>query len=540
MLLLCGRKFGRRIFAARILRVAAATILLAACVGLLAACAGPTSMSRSGDGASAVVDASPAQVYVDPGPSRPALADEAIARLAVAPVGAGGDTELHVRIIDLGTDGRRELTKSGEISFARPTQPLGVSIALTEAAFRAAERLQPVNEIRLIVTGYDARGESVGSVRAIPARATFRGVEREEGWFWVDLSLLPAVTTLSARVVISRHRPPGGMVAGASEEGPLPRAAEAPLYVGTLAVAEEPLESTHEFTIALIPDTQKYAESYPETFTAQTEYLAAAVEPERIAFVSHLGDVVEHGERESEWRIADAAMSVLDGVVPYGIVIGNHDFADEFEDPHGGAPLFLQYFPESRYAELPWHGGRSPDGLSSYQLIDAGPWELLYLHLSVDTPPAALEWARRVIARYPGRPTIVTTHVYLRENGRIPKPYLWGSGDGTWDGISSEQFFTDFVARHPQIFMVTCGHISSERYQVSINDTGLPVFELLQDYQNREAGGEGFLRFLRFYPDRDEIRAVTYSPTLDQFEVDGDSHFVIEIDFDTRFDALSE
>lgn len=523
----------------------AAIALIAALTLVLSACAATPSAPHDGSGAagSATAEAPSQAVYRDPGPAPTALFERAIAELPFAPVGAGSAAEVGVRLIELGTGGRGQLTESGELTFERPTQLLGASVALTEAAFGAAERLQPVNEIRLIATGYDAAGASVGSVRAIPARATFRGVERETGWFWVDLSVLPPVTRLSARVVVSRHRPPGGMTAGATDGAVPPSAAEAPLYIGGLAVAEQALESTHEFTIALIPDTQKYAESSPDTFVEQTEYLARVVELERIAFVSHLGDIVEHGELESEWQIADRAMEKLEATpgtnLPYGIVIGNHDFIDEFGDPEAGAPYFLQYFPETRYAAQPWHGGRSPDGLSSYQLFDAGPWELLYLHLSVDTPPQTLDWARRVIAENPHRPAIVTTHVYLRENGRIPKPYLWGSGGGSWEGISSEQFFTDFVAKHQQIFMVTCGHISSERFQTSMNEAGLPVYELLQDYQNREAGGEGFLRLLRFYPDRDEIRAITYSPTLNQYEVDADSHFVIEIEFEERFAAAS-
>jgi hypothetical protein len=177
-------------------------------------------------------------------------------------------------------------------------------------------------------------------------------------------------------------------------------------------------------------------------------------------------------------------------------------------------------------------GSRIGRWRSSYQIIDADGLRLLFLHLSVDTPPATLEWARRVLRRHPDRSVVVTTHVYLRENGRIPKPYLWGSGNDSWNGISSEEFFQTFVAEEPQVFMVLCGHISSEKLQVSRNAGGMPVYELLQDYQNRESGGEGFLRLLRFYPTRNEVRAITYSPWLREYEVDADSHFTFDLDFE--------
>ena len=56
-------------------------------------------------------------------------------------------------------------------------------------------------------------------------------------------------------------------------------------------------------------------------------------------------------------------------------------------------------------------------------------------------------------------------------------------------------------------------------------------YELLQDYQNRINGGEGFLRLLRFYPDQGKIQAVTYSTWLNTYEVDEDSYFQIDFNF---------
>jgi hypothetical protein len=132
---------------------------------------------------------------------------------------------------------------------------------------------------------------------------------------------------------------------------------------------------------------------------------------------------------------------------------------------------------------------------------------------------------------------LVTTHVYLRENGRIPAPYMTGMAAGAWSGISAQALFRSFVARYDQIFMVTCGHVSAEHLQVSTNDSGQPVVEMLADYQNREHGGEGFLRLLRFYPARNQILALTYSPWLHTWEMDQDSFFAIPLDFAGRLNS---
>ena len=86
--------------------------------------------------------------------------------------------------------------------------------------------------------------------------------------------------------------------------------------------------------------------------------------------------------------------------------------------------------------------------------------------------------------------------------------------------------------------MVLCGHWSlagGEWFQVSRNDAGQEVFEILADYQQRENGGNGWLRYLQFNPDTNEIRAKTYSPSLGQFETDENSDFVISVNFDERF-----
>ena len=55
------------------------------------------------------------------------------------------------------------------------------------------------------------------------------------------------------------------------------------------------------------------------------------------------------------------------------------------------------------------------------------------------------------------------------------------------------------------------------------------VHELLQDYQNPENGEGGVLRF---YPDRNTLRVITYSTWLKIYEIDDDSYFSIDYNFD--------
>lgn len=418
-----------------------------------------------------------------------------------------------------------QLRQNGTVAFDSPRRLLGMHVSLSKEQVDKLKGLKPeegsdsifrLPQFRVIISGYNAAGERIDSIRSIPASATYKDTIVAQDWVWIDTSLL-------------------GEIAGFSIEIESPIGDISYILVDNITTSTDFVPDDTFFTIALIPDTQKYVETaaYQEIFSSQTEYLVSKKNTERIVFVSHLGDIVENGEIEMEWMAADTAMSVLDGVVPYGIVVGNHDFVDEWH-PEKGSPYFLSHFPSARFETYPWWIGTSPDGLSSCQSFDTPLGKFLYFHLSVDSPPPTVEWAQGIIDANPGIPTLVTTHAYLRENGRIPVPYLASVGSIAWKGISADELFETLIAPNSQIFMVTCGHISAEHHQISINESGLEVYELLQDYQNRENGGEGFLRLMRFFPGQNAIQIVTYSPWLQMYEIDTDSYFSLAVDFDAR------
>jgi hypothetical protein len=68
-----------------------------------------------------------------------------------------------------------------------------------------------------------------------------------------------------------------------------------------------PVGDPDAFTVVVLPDTQIYAWLYPETFEAQTRWIAENKDTERIVFVTHVGDIVETGTAAEEWANAQAA-----------------------------------------------------------------------------------------------------------------------------------------------------------------------------------------------------------------------------------------
>jgi len=247
-----------------------------------------------------------------------------------------------------------------------------------------------------------------------------------------------------------------------------------------------------DFSVVLLPDTQLYSEKFPDTYVAQTEWIRQRVASERIEFVIHLGDVVQTATVEQEWKNADRAHRVLDGMVPYSVLPGNHDGAP------GETELFNKYFSPARFHCCPWYGGHMGEtNDNNYCCFNAAGMKFLVLSLECHPRDETLAWASEVVQRYADRRVIVATHAYMNPKKRLD---------------SGQRIFDQLVRTNENVFMVVCGHIGAAVQKTATNDAGGQVHEVLCDYQNRPNGGDGWLQLLRFVPDENQIRIEAYSP----------------------------
>lgn len=331
------------------------------------------------------------------------------------------------------------------------------------------------------------------------------------------------------------------------------KAVGAGVGVATLGAAPGASEQSAYWTVVALPDTQVYAKDETPYGNDQTQWIVDNSDSENIAFVSHEGDVVDHGDDDAEWQYMDAAMSKLDGVVPYSTVPGNHDWAT-LGNKQSPIDKYQQYFGPSRYDGRAWYGGAGPSGvdenranLNSYQLFSAGGYDFLHLGLewepagSTDDPSTPLGWGQQVLNDHPDRATIITTHSYLRNDPEQRTTELQEPND---IGTTGQSVWEELVSPNEQVFMVLCGHWHGEAYQVSTNDAGRPVYELLANYQTWDDGGHGLMRRIKFDPGSgsdgpDRIAVRTFSPSTGEERTDGDSEFHFDLDFDARFGAES-
>jgi len=275
-----------------------------------------------------------------------------------------------------------------------------------------------------------------------------------------------------------------------------------------------------DFTIVVLPDTQYYSQLYPEIYVSQTQWIVDNKDDLNIVFVSHVGDIVQNDDiDEAEWQAADTAMSMLDDVVPYGILPGNHDM-----QVGGTAKFYEQYFPASRFEHHSWWGGSFDNNRYNYQLFSAGGDDYVILHMQYCPTGEAIEWANGILAEFPTRKAIVSTHAYLLQDAS----HLKNCQDKSNGNVNGAQMWRSLVKGNLNVFMVLAGHIPGVARREDLE--GRVVYQLLADYQNYPMGGNGYLRIMKFEPQNDTIRVTSYSPYLDHYLTDSDNQFDLFFD----------
>jgi hypothetical protein len=319
---------------------------------------------------------------------------------------------------------------------------------------------------------------------------------------------------------------PAGQSSTAIEVAPIDNLAEEASKNVTLTLVTR----NQPFTIIALPDTQYYTHEIfgatRDIFTAQTQWIVDHKDELNIAFVLHEGDITDDNNAP-EWTNARTSMSLLNGVVPYALAVGNHD---GLYTSRSDTALFNQYFPLSQFQNLPTFGGvfESNRMDNCYHLFSAGGVDWLLLSLEFGPRNEVLAWANQVVTDHPDCRVIMLTHAHVycdntligssANQGAIPTSYgRMNNGTDVWE---------KFLRQHANTAFVFNGHTGGTGRLVETNDYGNRVFQMLADYQFDTLGGEGYLRIVQFYPDQDKMWVRTYSPYLDDWRTDSANQFV--------------
>lgn len=297
------------------------------------------------------------------------------------------------------------------------------------------------------------------------------------------------------------------------------------------------------FALAVMPDTQYLFDadsSDPEPLKAAFRHLNQQRADANIAFLTHLGDITEHGSAH-EIALASDAFRTIDGRLPYSVLAGNHDIRGG--DDQRGDSDYLRAFGPQRFAGTPTFGGASPDGYNSFHVLRAGGRDWLVLALDWRASDQGLDWVQRVIDDHRTLPAILTTHdlAWADTAGRAQ---LSAHGQRLWDRL---------IRDNDQIFLTLNGHYWPPGRTTMTNAAGNEVHVHLANYQDRYYGGAGMIRLYHFDLVRNVIDVETFSPWVlardpakrtplaaETVELTGPvDRFSVEIDFAARFDGFA-
>ncbi len=321
--------------------------------------------------------------------------------------------------------------------------------------------------------------------------------------------------------------------------------ADDPYADARLVDGEPPQPAKGSFTVAVLPDTQNYSERYPETYRAQTSWIVENQKDRNIACVLHLGDITNNNA-PAEWENAVAAMRLLDGVTPYFLVPGNHDYSDGGTCSDRTTHL-NEYFSVGQFQGTPNFGGtydKEPDRLeNSYHTFSAEGRDFLVLALEFGPRRDVVRWANQVVSRHKDRAAILITHAYMYfDNTRYDwqkygakqawNPHGYRVAKTTSDDVcDGEQLWNDLVSQHENFVLTLNGHVLRDGLGrlTTATPTGRNVHQVLVNFQMKPKGGDGWLRLLEFRPDGKTVQTYDYSPTRNQRNEGHDNQFTMQL-----------
>jgi hypothetical protein len=202
------------------------------------------------------------------------------------------------------------------------------------------------------------------------------------------------------------------------------------------------------------PNNFKRPDAY-EAFKKTVDWLVDEDNPEPIALILHVGDVIQHGSKDLsstnttvfEWRVFDEQWQKLESKFPALVARGNHDNTAEFAELYGD--------PNSP----------SPGDASAVEVTLAGEEVVVIFGLPCNPTAGQIDWAEGLLDDDPNRPAILVSHIITDPNGGHQEsppssvPYilevdacLGNTAPNLWDDLVEP--YSD------QIFLAASGHFT--------------------------------------------------------------------------------
>ncbi len=213
-------------------------------------------------------------------------------------------------------------------------------------------------------------------------------------------------------------------------------------------------QSIFNFSIMQITDTQFLASTYPNLDNQLSTWIVNNNATYNLKMVVDTGDLTDQYYNGSQWRNANASMTILmNNGIPYTWCAGNHD-QNGFSDPNSGwvGNQYVAFNPATFQGNSYWVSD-SIQGKSTAVKFSANGYNFLIINLESQANATTIAWMTNLLNTYSsqGYNIIVATHAYLDSPSMTFDNGLPGSP--TW-----EQNLQTLLNKYTNVFMTLNGH----------------------------------------------------------------------------------
>ncbi len=283
-----------------------------------------------------------------------------------------------------------------------------------------------------------------------------------------------------------------------------------------------------KFTLAVLPDTQRELNSAAKRprFTHRAQWMVDNKAALDLRFVMQVGDLVDWDTPDHVmYAAASTDLRLLENAqLPYAIAVGNHDTAavgvggsaccPTGTEVHAGlrnTATFNAYFPASRFKAL---GGTFETGKvdNAFHTFSAGGLDWLVLNIELWARPAAVAWAKTVLAAHPKHNVIIITHSHLTAGSGI-EPTNGGYGDST-----AQSVYDNLIKQYANVRFVFSGHVGTSGYRQDTGVNGNTIYSFLQCYHDETSNP---LRLVELDTAAGTLSTRVYAPFTNETKADG-------------------
>jgi hypothetical protein len=264
--------------------------------------------------------------------------------------------------------------------------------------------------------------------------------------------------------------------------------------------------SEPKYTQVILPDTQYYSGWFPSSFDQQATWIRNSKDLINIDFVTHVGDIVDDGNKEYMWLNAVHSFKIIQkSGIKFGIAPGNHDVSN------GTYSKYHSHFDQFIINDYSYYMPGASE--NNYQFVTRGTRTFLMINYAYDHSIETYDWIEQILSENPEKYAILNSHAILSDCS---------------DYLSSSRI-QEIAYNNCNVVLLVNGHYAmctGENRMMLQNSCDESTFFIVQDYQGRPDGGGSWLRYYTFdYKGAWNVCVYTYNVRKNEYEEDDNSYF---------------